>query len=139
MSAKVAGYCPMGCGQTLVLVGWGGHVACSLDACPRPDAAADILNDAEVNHIVALGATTFTVRHPLRERLDDELMHCSLHEWIAGLSGPPRKPGTYRVYQAAGADRYDWGAASWQSMAEIRRIGRAYGVPVDTEEAEHRA
>lgn len=98
MSAKVAGYCPMGCGQTLFLAS-GGFVTCSLDVCPRPDAAADILGDPESHHIVSLGEATFTVRHPLRERLDDALMRCTLHEWIANLSGPPRKAGTYRVYE----------------------------------------
>lgn len=40
--AKVAGRCPMGCGETLFLA-VGGHVTCSYAECPRPDAAADLL------------------------------------------------------------------------------------------------
>ena len=114
MSAKVAGYCPMGCGQTLFL-GSGGYVTCSLDVCPRPDAAADLLDDPEAHHIVKLVDSRFTVRHPLRERLDDELMRCSLHEWLVGLSGPPRRPGTYRVRTpVVGPSK--WANASWEEI-----------------------
>ena len=42
MSAKVAGYCPMGCGQTLFL-GSGGYVTCSWVECPEPDVASTLL------------------------------------------------------------------------------------------------
>lgn len=96
MGQKVAGYCPMGCGDTLFL-GSGGYVTCSLDVCPYPDAVSNILDDRETEHVVDLGDSVFTVRHPLRERLDDDLMRCKLHERIASLSGPPRRPGRYRV------------------------------------------
>lgn len=96
MSAKVAGECPMGCGPTLFL-GSGGYVTCSLDICPRPDAAVDILADGDPHHVVVLGEAGFTVRHPLRERLDDALLTCSLHEWLVALPGPPRQRGRYRV------------------------------------------
>lgn len=92
----IAGYCPMGCGRTL-FVGEGGYVTCSLIGCPRPDAVADILADRETEHVVKFDADTFTVRHPLRERLDDALMTCDLHEYIAGLPGPPIRPGQYRA------------------------------------------
>lgn len=40
---KVAGRCPMGCGETLFL-GTGGHVTCSLVGCPDPCAADDLLD-----------------------------------------------------------------------------------------------
>lgn len=116
MGAKVAGHCPMGCGQTLFL-GSGGYVTCSLDVCPQPDAVAEILADAEAHHIVKLDEDEFTVRHPLRERLNDELMRCSLHAWIAGLSGPPRKTGTYRVLTPV-AGPHRWVAAHWEPMPD---------------------
>ena len=80
----VTGYCPMGCGRTLFLAD-GGYVTCSYIHCPRRGAVADLLADREISHIVQLGEDTFTVRHPLRERLDDALMTCTLHEHIAGL------------------------------------------------------
>ncbi|MFL6138820.1 MAG: DUF6085 family protein [Frankiaceae bacterium] len=92
----VAGHCPMGCGATLFL-GSGGYVTCSYIGCPEPDAVATLLADGEPEHIVVLEATTFTVRHPLRERLRDELMECALHDWVASLDGPPRQLGRYRV------------------------------------------
>lgn len=93
--ADVAGYCPMGCGRTLFL-GEGGHVTCSFIRCPRPTAVAELLEDQESEHMVSLGDDTFTVRHPLRERLDDALLTCNLHDYLAGLDGPPRAPGWYR-------------------------------------------
>lgn len=92
----VDGFCPMGCGPNLFL-DEAGRVTCSLVDCPRPDAAAAILDDRETEHLVTFSPTAFTVRHPLRERLDDALMECQLHEHIAGLDGPPVKPGLYRA------------------------------------------
>ncbi len=92
----VQGYCPMGCGRTLFLAD-GGYVTCSYVHCPRRDAVADLLADTETEHIVKFGETEFTVRHPLRERLDDALMDCDLHSDIAAMSGPPVRPGTYRA------------------------------------------
>ena len=109
MAERVAGYCPMGCGATLIL-GAGGHVTCSRLICPRPGSVTDLLDDAETQHIVVFGEDTFTVRHPLRERLDDALMRCRLHEHIAGLDGPPVRPGRYRSVAVAGG----W---KWEAMA----------------------
>lgn len=114
MSARVQGHCPMGCGETLFL-GSGGYVTCSFSTCPRPDAVADLLDDHETEHIVELGESGFTVRHPLRERLDDALMQCDLHAYIASLPGPPSKPGRYRVRwdDCKVAERQSW---CWEVM-----------------------
>jgi hypothetical protein len=94
---KVKGYCPMGCGQTLFIAS-GTYITCLWIDCPRPDAVADLLEDREREHVVVLTKREFTVRHPLRERLDDELLTCDLHKWIASRSGPPAALGRYRVY-----------------------------------------
>lgn len=94
---KVQGHCPMGCGATLFL-GSGGYVTCSYYKCPRPDAAADLLLIAETEHIVVIGAETFDIAHPLRERLRGELWNCGLHQHLRSLAGPPFQPGKYRVY-----------------------------------------
>lgn len=99
MSTKtldVTGYCPMGCGRTL-FVGSGGYITCSYIDCPRPDAVADLLADRETEHVVRFDENGFTVRHPLRERLDDKLMTCDLHTFCATLPGPPPQLGTYRA------------------------------------------
>lgn len=101
----VAGHCPMGCGNTL-FVGSGGYITCSHLECPRPDAVATLLEDREVEHIVTIFPATFTIRHPLRERLDDALMTCDLHTHMAALDGPPAAPGRYRARQHDG--RWTW-------------------------------
>jgi hypothetical protein len=95
----VEGYCPMGCGESLYLAG-GGYVTCRSQRCPRPDAVSTLLEDREAEHIVEFYEDTFTVRHPLRERIDDALMSCELHSRIAGLSGPPVQLGRYRATEA---------------------------------------
>lgn len=94
---RVRGYCPMGCGQTLFL-GDGGYVTCSLIGCPQPDAVATLLEDSEHEHIVKIEPGDFTILHPLRERLGDQLMSCDLMGWLSAQSGPPFAPGRYRVY-----------------------------------------
>lgn len=40
---KIAGGCPMGCGETLILSSEGGHVTCGLLGCPDPCAADRLL------------------------------------------------------------------------------------------------
>lgn len=110
---EIDGYCPMGCGKTL-FVGDGGYITCSFVECPRREAAAQLLEDRETEHLVTFGQVGFTVRHPLRERLDDALMSCQLHEHIAGLSGPPVQPGRYRAL-AEGAGEWSW----WPLASEV--------------------
>lgn len=111
-TSTITGYCPMGCGQTL-FVADGGHITCSFIRCPRPTAVDDLLEDRETEHIVQFDAETFTIRHPLKERLDDALMDCKLHADVQGLNGPPVAPGRYRAFRVNGG--WDWetaGAAS---------------------------
>ncbi|MET9086137.1 DUF6085 family protein [Streptomyces sp. NPDC004237] len=92
----VVGYCPLGCGATLRLTK--GVIACSDSECPRPDAVHTILSDDETEHILQFDEHGFTIRHPLRERLDDDLMRCDLHQFCATMLGPPRDgPGRYRA------------------------------------------
>lgn len=93
---KVAGYCPMGCGQTL-FVGSEGGITCSYYRCPRPGAVDTILSDPETEHIVLLEERHFAVEHPLRERVDGELFDCEINRRLSSLDGPPREPGRYRV------------------------------------------
>lgn len=105
----VTGYCPMGCGRTLFLAA-GGYVTCSYIHCPRRDAVADLLDDRETAHIVDFTGDGFTVRHPLRERLDDALMTCGLGEYLVQLAGPPVQPGRYRAHGTGRS--WTWQAAS---------------------------
>jgi hypothetical protein len=93
---QIAGNCPMGCGGGLILSELG-EIFCADLLCPRPAAAAQILADAESEHIVTFTAGGFTIRHPLRERLDDALLQCELHEHLASRDAPLMPPGTYRA------------------------------------------
>lgn len=93
---RVAGYCPMGCGDTLVLR-TSGRISCTWVDCPRPSAVDELLADSEVDHQVTFYEDTFTVRHPLSERLDDQLLTCGLHQDLVDLDGPPVPVGTYRA------------------------------------------
>lgn len=94
--SQVRGHCPMGCGETL-FVASGGYLTCSWHKCPNPTAVADLLEHRETEHIVDLGPTGFTIKHPLRERLEGDLFECGLHARIAALDGPSRQSGRYRV------------------------------------------
>jgi len=102
----VRGFCPMGCGETLFL-GDGGYVTCSLIGCPCPDAVSTLLDDRETDHVVHLKERTFTVRHPLRERVDDVLMHCDIDRRLTEFDSPPNYPGHYRVVMAED-ERWIW-------------------------------
>lgn len=110
---SIKGYCPMGCGSTL-FVSSGGYVTCSWAHCPDPSRLADILlDDASPDHVVVLRADSFSMRHPLRERTED-LLSCTLHQYISDLNGPPRMPGRYRVESLSS----DWASARWVPISE---------------------
>lgn len=103
----VQGYCPMGCGKTLML-GTGGHITCRNIPCPNPTAVDSILGWPEHEHIVTFGDTDFSILHPLRERLNHELVNCELHKFCHSLAGPPVRPGRYRARRSG--DRWTWEA-----------------------------
>lgn len=86
----------MGCGESL-FVGNEGHITCAYLECPNPTAVDDILCDPETDHIIELFSNTFNVRHPLRERLNDDLLQCHIGEWLVEKGGPPYANGRYRV------------------------------------------
>lgn len=93
---RLKGYCPMGCGQTL-FAATEGHITCSLLGCPDPTAVDTILEDREHEHVVVIEAATFSVQHPLGERVAGQLFDCDLHQWMSDLPGPPARPGRYRA------------------------------------------
>ena len=103
---EVAGYCPA-CGKQSLRLMAEGHVTCCRLECPHPDAASQILHDPETEHIVWLSEDEFTIRHPLRDRLADELLSCQLHKYLAAGAGPPFAVGKYRVSGTAGSRRWE--------------------------------
>lgn len=66
-------------------------------AAVTPVIIADALGDHETEHIVQFEETTFSVQHPLSERLDGSLFDCPVHADISALAGPPVPPGRYRA------------------------------------------
>lgn len=92
--ATVAGYCPI-CGSASLMLGEGGYITCTRADCPRPDAVADLLADRQTEHIVWIRDDGYTVRHPLRERLADQLLTCKVDEYMAELPRAPLAPGKY--------------------------------------------
>lgn len=98
----VQGYCPMGCGQTLILSG-SGTIVCNGAHCPRPGAVDELLSDRETEHVVQLGEHGYNLVHPLRERLDGQLLECTVGTWIGAQAPadlPP--PGRYRAVEPVG-------------------------------------
>jgi hypothetical protein len=111
---KVAGRCPMGCGETLFL-GSGGHVTCSLDRCPRPTAVDELVH-LDTEHYVVFDEAGWTLEHPARERIDGTMHGCEMHEALRALDGAPVRHGRYRLTRSqAGALHY----------AEAVRVGPA--------------
>jgi hypothetical protein len=89
----------MGCGLTL-RVDSCGLVYCSASACRDAHAVDKILSDPDIDqHIAVLYEETFSVQHPLRERVSGELFNCTLHKWLRDLECPPVDPGKYRVVE----------------------------------------
>lgn len=108
--ASIAGYCPMGCGETLSLVhihnGGGGMVSCLNPGCPRPFAVSELLRDSETEHVVVVSEAGYTAKHPMRERLNDALLHC-LPQAAMARQAEMLPPGRYRVRRDE-ADSLAW-------------------------------
>lgn len=95
----VQGYCPA-CGERTLHLTSGGFIKCLNHDCTRRDAASLLLMDSEVEHLVDLTDEGFTVKHPLRERVEGDLFDCDIfahvqadinNDWVS------KGPGRYRV------------------------------------------
>lgn len=78
---RVAGYCPMGCGETLYL-SMGGTVECSSSSCEHPYAVTKLLGDPETEHLVTFQYFGYNAKHPMRERLGDQLLTCGIGDAV---------------------------------------------------------
>jgi hypothetical protein len=112
---RIGGFCPMGCGPELGLeVALDhGRIECQNPLCPRPTAAQEILCQEHPDHIVHLSRNGWSITHPAKERLDDELSRCGLNVWLNRWRELPYGPGRYRVQ--VDADR-NWDQAYWQEL-----------------------
>lgn len=112
LSLCLPGFCPMGCGETLLVdIDTGGvtvadaedgmpvtRVRCLAPRCPEPFAVGELLADGETEHVAFVTIDGFTVRHPLRERVGAALQECEIHGYLAAsLDDGWMEPGTYRV------------------------------------------
>lgn len=92
-------YCPMGCGATLHASTSSGLIACLNPGCPDRAAARKILSNPEHLDVVLVGPDSWTVLHPLRERLGDLFTCPVLAACQAQLEGiPPEGDGYYRAH-----------------------------------------
>lgn len=107
MSEHVAGYCPMGCGQTLLVDK--SQIRCQGPKCKRPDAISVLISEPESEHVITFTEDNFTILHPLRERLERQLEDCPLHKHLRVQQGPPVRPGRYRAHSWQGRHRTEWG------------------------------
>lgn len=128
--AHVDGFCPA-CGQFSLMVRNGERVVadddrqvrCQNRDCPDSHAAHKILQDPEVHHIVRFDDQGwFNVKHPLRERVDSELLDCSIHDVVVDAiemdlvvpEGLWRLIGHPSVYIPGGPDQEaDW---EWEQL-----------------------
>lgn len=104
----IAPRCPV-CGCELRVYGTG-QLVCTLLECPRPTAAAELLSEGETEHILVLEPGSYSLKHPIRERLDDALLTC----WVG------QHVGEFGFLMGNG-DMGDW------------RIGTRYRVWMDGE------
>lgn len=94
LGAGLRGYCPACGDETLRVVR--GEIVCESPGCPDPGMTHSILQDSEVEHIVFVGPEGWTLRHPLRERLNDELLTCGWNDYLA-TEGRAHSHGTWRI------------------------------------------
>lgn len=82
----IGGFCPACGGKNTILAprhATLGVLHCSAEGCPDKMAAAKILSEPEIHHVVNFnGEGYFNVKHPLRERIDDQLLNCEIHDVI---------------------------------------------------------
>lgn len=91
------GHCPA-CGRTSLMTGSGGHITCGHLECPDPTALDRLLDDGETEHLLTVHRDgSFTLRHPLKERLDGALESCRVHETAAHRSTRLPECGRYRT------------------------------------------
>lgn len=116
---SIAGYCPACGGRDTIRAPRHANIGvlhCSAEGCPDKMAAAKILSDKEIHHIVRFDdeSGTFNAQHPLRERVGQSLLDCAIHEevlrWVA--DGGPSK-GTWRLKDRDAVEGEEYNEWPW--------------------------
>jgi len=80
--SHVAGFCPYGCGEKLYLCD--GRILCRDIDCPNEEGLHRILMNTVAGHTINFQddayCGSYSVVHPLRERIDNELLTCCIEE-----------------------------------------------------------
>lgn len=88
VTGDVIGFCPA-CGSPELSLLDTGHLHCGNVDCVQRTAPHQLLQDSETDHIVRIEThwpeahrLSYTLRHPLIERLGDGIMSCHLANWL---------------------------------------------------------
>lgn len=96
-------FCPQGCGATLR--SQHNTLVCVAPDCPDPDSVTKLLGEGLQEHrlVIKYGRhVTWTLKHPLCERIDDDLFECPFNQWESLLSNDTSSVvgvGEYRMIE----------------------------------------
>ena len=92
----IHGFCPA-CGEQKLHLMASNIVHCLNPNCPQPNTMAKLMMDKEIHHIVRFDpdSETFNVKHPLRERVDSELLDCQIHGVVQAQIGEGKNGQIY--------------------------------------------
>lgn len=107
---RVRGFCPI-CAYPDPIVSEEGFLVCASGRCPKPEVVGKVLLDEEICHRVLIldeqardgDDYRWVVKHPLRERVEDELFRCEISGvpiWDIvenRMASLPLEPGEYRI------------------------------------------
>lgn len=84
---SVEGRCPQ-CGHEELKVNAANpKVYCHNPQCTRPDAVTRLLKESDPDHVLVVKEGFWTLKHPLRERLEGDLFGCEIANAVAALDG----------------------------------------------------
>lgn len=119
-SEPLQGRCPH-CGAEELQRGFQGRIVCGNTLCERQDAVNSLLTDPQLTeHLIKVSKrhrpgsaepqveiTDVTLRHPLVERLDDDLFTCELALYMEAGRPELLPVGMYQVIQVDGVWKFE--------------------------------
>lgn len=96
LHTNVNGYCPA-CGKQTLVLSVLSNLRCRNTACPDRNVAHTMLSRPSHHHVVRLTNAGYKIRHPLAERVDDQLFSCELDRYLSSCFTAPQAIGTYTV------------------------------------------
>lgn len=100
----IQGFCPA-CGEKKLHIHSDvGMVHCLNPECPDQSAAGKILADPEIHHLVTFKDNHYNLKHPLRERIGDKLLDCTVSRWLFSMQMKhgPQPDATHRIIEVDG-------------------------------------